>query len=175
MRRLVPSSLLSHCGGGGRGDVGEVGGVEDVDRGDDFQELWGFLRRENSRPRLLDGDWGGRGGVASFVDRRSTQKKWSILLVTTGAAEVAWSLICLAVPFPVWALFAQIRESFRRPFPRPRCTVRGRMTLFRTLCVELMSLVHCNLGKTTLFPIFLIFLRELTLSATEIVEGQLEK
>jgi hypothetical protein len=47
------------------------------------------------------------------------------------------------------------------------------MTVFCTLGVELMSLVHCNLGKTTLFPLFLIFLRELSLAATEIVEGQL--
>jgi hypothetical protein len=47
------------------------------------------------------------------------------------------------------------------------------MTVCWTLGVELMSLMHCNLGKTTLFPLFLIFLRELTFAATEIVEGQL--
>jgi hypothetical protein len=47
------------------------------------------------------------------------------------------------------------------------------MTVCWTLGVELMSLVHCDLGKTTLFPLFLVFLRELTFAATEIVEGQL--
>jgi hypothetical protein len=47
------------------------------------------------------------------------------------------------------------------------------MTVCWMLGVELISLVHCNPVKTTLFPLFLKFLWELTLAATEILEGQL--
>jgi hypothetical protein len=75
LRRLVPSALLSHDGGLGDGrGGGEVEVVGDVGRGV-MSKNFGDSLDAIIRPRSLDGEWGGRGGFASFDDRRSTQKK----------------------------------------------------------------------------------------------------